>query len=324
MLDGRVQLAMVCLAVLAGVCQGQPRKTAVQSPRQAIVEMFSGGESQFKKHLTLEMQQKLQETMKEPSANGVPMQVFTAAAASDPDRFQVFDLGPILFSFNNPQQHERYEVQIDGEQARGEEDAMELSLHYLRNGVEQQTPFALRFVLNMKRQEGTWRLNAVTLSATLPVGDPRILEQSWWGPAALLAANSAGSDASTAVVVDDRPKLSPLRAVRMIGMAENIYAQNHPGIGYTCKLADLVNVGKGMDEDGVYRFMDAAFAGGVYNGYRFTISGCDRRPARSFRVMAEPVAGKGKAYCSDHTNNLRASEDGRGMTCLVSGKMARR
>jgi hypothetical protein len=110
----------------------------------------------------------------------------------------------------------------------------------------------------------------------------------------------------------------------MIGMAENIYAQNHPGVGYTCRMADLVNIGKGLDEDGVYRFMDMAFADGVYNGYRYTLSGCDHTPVRSFRVMAEPIAGKGRAYCSDNTNNLRASEDGRGMTCLASGKLARR
>ena len=44
------------------------------------------------------------------------------------------------------------------------------------------------------------------------------------------------------MVVDERPKLSPLRAVRMIGMAETIYAQKHPGLGYTCTLADLVNM----------------------------------------------------------------------------------
>jgi hypothetical protein len=118
--------------------------------------------------------------------------------------------------------------------------------------------------------------------------------------------------------------MTPLRAMRMIGMAENIYAQNHPGMGYTCSMADLVNVGKGLDEDGVYKFMDAEFAGGIYNGYRFTLAGCDRKPARAFHVVAEPVAGKGKAYCSDHTNNLRASDDGRGVTCLMSGKVARR
>ena len=308
----------IFLLMFAGMCRGGERNNAAQSPRQAIVEMFSGSETQFKQHLTVEMQTKLQELTKSSSA--APL--FSNPQASDPDHFQAFDLGPILFSFNNPEQHERYEVQIENEEARGDDDSMSLSLHLIRNGMEQEIPMAVRFVVNLKRQEGTWRLNAVTLSATLPVGDPRILDKSLWPLLFASAGDKAGS-ASTALS-DDRPKLSALRAVRMIGMAENIYAQNHPGIGYTCRMADLVNVGKGLDEDGVYRFMDAEFAGGTYNGYRFTLTGCERKPARSFRVVAEPVAGKGRAYCSDNTNNLRASEDGRGVTCLISGKIARR
>jgi hypothetical protein len=194
----------------------------------------------------------------------------------------------------------------------------------VRNGVEKEIPVGLRFVVNMKRQEGIWRLNAVTVSATLPVGDPRILDKSWWSPALVAATGSDNAGPMTPVVVDDRPKMSPLRAVRMIGMAENIYAQKHPGLGYTCTLSDLVNVGRGMDEEGMYKFMDAEFADGVYNGYRFILSGCERKPARMFRVIAEPVAGRGKAYCSDNTSNLRASDDGRGATCLVSGKLARK
>lgn len=79
-----------------------------------------------------------------------------------------------------------------------------------------------------------------------------------------------------------------------------------------------------MDEEGMYKFMDADFADGIYNGYRFTLSGCDRKPVRMFRVTAEPIGGRGKAYCSDNTSSLRASEDGRGATCLISGKIARK
>ena len=323
MSDGKARLIIVLSMVLVGVSPGQQKNSAAQSPRQAIIEMFSGGEATFRKHLTMEMQRKLEAMMRESSSSAIPLQAFTTSKSSDPDHFQAFDLGPILFSFNNPEQHERYEVQIDNEDSRGDENVMGLSLHLIRNGIEQEIPMALRFVLNMKRQEGMWRLNAITLSATLPVGDPRILDKSWWGPA-LLAASGATSDSTPAVVIDDRPKMSPLRAVRMIGMAENIYAQNHPGIGFTCRMADLVNVGKGLDEDGVYKFMDADFTDGVYNGYRFTLAGCDRKPAKTFRVIAEPVAGKGRAYCSDNTSNLRASDDGRGVTCLISGKIARR
>jgi len=308
------------LLLLAGICRGEERTNAVQSPRQAIIEMFSGGEAQFRKHLTVEMQAKLQEMMKDASS-AVPLQALATSKTSDPDHFQAFDLGPILFSFNNPEQHERYEVQLDSDEPRGDEELMGLSLHLMRNGIEQEIPVAMRFLLNLKRQEGTWRLNAITLSATLPLGDPRILDKSMWN--AFLTANGSKVDSPLAPA-DDRPKMTALRAVRMIAMAEDIYAQNHPGIGYTCRMSDLVNVGKGLDEDGVYRFMDAEFAGGIYNGYRFTLTGCDRKPARAFRIVAEPVAGKGRAYCSDNTKNLRVSDDGRGVTCLIAGKVARR
>ena len=61
-------------------------------------------------------------------------------------------------------------LQIDSEEPRGDEDMMALSLHLVRGGVEQQIPVGLHFVLNLKRQEGIWRLNAVTLSATLAGG----------------------------------------------------------------------------------------------------------------------------------------------------------
>jgi len=32
----------------------------------------------------------------------------------------------------------------------------------------------LKLVVKLKRQTGVWRLNAVTMTTTLPVGDPRI------------------------------------------------------------------------------------------------------------------------------------------------------
>jgi hypothetical protein len=326
MFHPRFRLAICPVLVLAGIAAGQRTVVNEQSPRQALIEMLSGGEAPFKKHLTLEMQSKLQNMMKSSPDNAPsPLQVLTGVNSPGGTKFQSFDIGPILFAFNNSQEHERYEVEIDSEEPRGEEDIMGLSLHLMRNGVEHEIPVGLHFIVKLKRQTGVWRLSAVTLSATLPVGDPRILEKSWWGPA-LAAATGANDDvtATSAVVMDERPKMNPLRAVRMIGMAENLYAQRHPGLGYTCSISNLVNIGKGMDEEGMYKFMDAEFADGLYNGYRFTITGCERAPARMFRVIAEPVGGRGKAYCSDNTNNLRAADDGRGSTCLVSGKIARK
>jgi hypothetical protein len=325
MFHPRFRMAVCCLFVLAGIAVGQ-RAMRDQSPRQALIEMLSGGEAPFKKHLTLEMQGKLQNLMKGSQDNAPnPLLALTGAKSPGANGFQAFDIGPILFAFSNPDEHERYEVAIDSDEQHGDEDAMALSLHLVRNGVEREIPVGLKILAKLKRQSGIWRLTAVNLNASLPVGDPRILEKSWWGPTLAAAAGaSAETSAASAVVIDERPKMDPLRAVRMIGIAESLYAQMHPGAGFTCKLSNLVNIGKGMDEEGMYKFMDAEFAGGLYNGYKFTLTGCDRAPARMFRVVAEPVAGRGKAYCSDNTNNLRAADDGHGSTCLVAGKIARK
>jgi hypothetical protein len=325
MFHRRFRLAISLVGILAGVSAGERTVVNDQSPRQALIEMLSGGEAPFKKHLTLEMQGKLQNMMKASLDNAPsPLQVLLGVNSSA-NKFQAFDLGPILFAFYNPQEHQRYEIAIDGEDRRGDQDIMELSLHLVRNAVEKEVPGSLRFVVNMKRQEGIWRLNSLTMNATLPIGDPRILEKSWWTPM-ITAAMGPTDDVTpdTPVVMDERPKMTPLRAVRMIGMAETIYAQKHPGLGYTCALSDLVNVGRGMDEDGMYTFMGADIADGIYNGYRFALSGCEHKPARMFRVTAEPLTGRGKAYCADSSSNPRASEDGRGVTCLISGKIARK
>ena len=325
MFHRRFRLAISLVGILAGVSAGERTMLNEQSPRQALIEMLTGGEAPFKKHLTVEMQGKLQNLMKASLDNAQsPLQVLLGVNSST-TKFQAFDIGPILFAFSNLQEHQRYEIKIDGEDRRGDQDIMELSLHLMRNAQEKEVPGTLRFVVNMKRQENVWRLNALTMNATLPLGDPRILEKSWWTP--MIAAAMGPTDdgtVDTPVVMDERPKMTPLRAVRMIGMAETIYAQKHPGLGYTCALSDLVNVGRGMDEDGMYTFMGADIADGIYNGYRFALSGCERKPARMFRVTAEPLTGRGKAYCADSSSNPRASDDGRGVTCLISGKIARK
>lgn len=328
MFHRRFRLAITLMGVLAGVSAGERSIVYDQSPRQALIEMLSGGEAPFKKHLTIEMQGKFQNLMKASLDNAPgPFQVLLGInSSSSGTKFQAFDVGPILFAFYIPQEHQRYEVTIDGDDQHGDQDTMELSVHLVRNAVEKEVPGSLRFVVNMKRQDRIWRLNSLTMNATLPLGDPRILDKnkSWWTPMITAAMGPTEDVTDTPVVMDERPKMSPLRAVRMIGMAETIYAQKHPGLGYTCTLSDLVNVGRGMDEEGMYKFMDAEIADGIYNGYRFTLSGCERKPARMFRVTAEPMTGRGKAYCADSSSNPRASDDGRGVTCLISGKIARK
>src|SRR6476660_8960297 len=128
MFHRRFRLAICSAFVFAGIA-GKSSAFRDQSPRQALIEMLSGGEAPFKKHLTVEMQGKLQNLMKASLDNAPsPLQVLLGVNSST-TKFQAFDLGPILFAFYNPQEHQRYEITIDREDRRGDQDIMELSLH---------------------------------------------------------------------------------------------------------------------------------------------------------------------------------------------------
>lgn len=327
MISRRFHLVTFAACFFAGSLPAQQNIVASQSPRQALVEMFSGSEEQFRRHLTQEVQNKLDQMMKGDSSAGIKLARAFSLQKNENQTFDAFDYGPILFSLNDSRQNSRLEAHIDSDELNGDEDIITVSLHSFHGGIEQDLPLGASFLLNLKLQEGTWRLNAVTLNARIPVGDPRILDKSWWNMQNMNVAGleSAPAPAPTGVsTVLDSSKMSPFRAVRMIGLAENLYSRQHPDVGYTCGMANLVDVGKGLENGEFYKFMDPGFADGVYNGYRFTLTGCEGTPARTFQVTAEPLSGRGRAYCSDDRHNLRVSEDGKAFTCLAQGKLARR
>lgn len=320
-------LMVAVLFALAGVMPAQQKVIVPeQSPRKAILEMLSGGEDAFKRHLTLEVQEKIGAMLKGSAGGMDPMQALSVARAAGGQDLESFDAGPILFSYNNAEQHERFEIRLDGDELRGGEDEMQLSLHALREGVEEDLPIALRFELSWKQQENVWRLNAITVSATAAIGDPRIFDRSRWSLAALAprSGDTAIPPAPAAAAKEERPRLTVARAVRLIGLAENLYAQKHPKTGFTCFLSELVGVGKGLDDGEPYTFLDPEFAQGVYGGYRFSLRGCAGNPVRNYQIVAEPLSGAGRAYCADPSRDLRASDDGNGANCLASGKMVRR
>ena len=313
--SARIVFAIVC--GIASVAVGQQQPTILQTPRQAVIEIFRGDEAGLKKHLTIEVQNKLASSMKDTSL----MNAMSMARAAG--MFQVFESGPVLFLIDNAQQHEKIEVRVDNDSLHGDTDNMELSFHAFRDEKEESLPVGFRVILNLKQQSEIWRLNAVTLSVRVPVGDAKFYDPSIWNPA-LLAGSSRAIGYHPDNAPEAPPKIPPARAMRLIGLAEIAYAQKHPDAGFTCNLADLVNVGKGIDEGRTYTFLDPEFAAGTYNGYRFRLSGCGEKPVATYQVVAEPVATNGKVFCSDSTRSLRSSSNGTGASCLISGMLTNR
>jgi hypothetical protein len=323
MIHCRITLVMSLLAA-AVIATGQQIQlvphTATQTPRQAMIELLTGEESAAKKHLTLEVQKQLAASEGNPAVGGMSLlgMMNMAKGAGGPE-FQAFETGPILFLVDNPKERQRFELRVENDTVRGETADIDLSLHAFKDGKEESIPVGFHLLLGLKQQQGIWRLNAITLSAKFPVGDPRLFDPATWNQT-LMAGRTMGVGGMGGAGATE--KIPVGRAVKMVGMAENAYLKKHPGAGFTCNLADLVNIGKGFDNGQPYTYLDSEFATGTYNGYRFNLSGC--AGASQFQVVAEPLSGTGKAYCSDATNTLRAADDGHGATCLVSGRVTMR
>ena len=314
----------IVLCLLTGVLAAQSkneRSSAPQSPRQAVIEMITGGDGEFKKHLTLEVQQRLEEIQKNSGPASVSLtQALDAARTGGEKKLETFEAGPVLLSLSNPQERQRWEVRIDDDDLKGEQYEIALSLHQFRQGVEEELPMDLHMQVSLKQQQGIWRLNAVTVGARLAVGDPAILDKSWWKMFAK-PSTPPNQPAPSKPAADDRPKMAPTRALHLIALAEDIYAQKHPESGFVCVLSQLVEIGRGFEDGEPYKFMPPEFAEGVYNNYRFSLRGCTGKTVKSFQAVAEPQNSGGKAYCTDETKTLRASDDGDGGTCLASGRI---
>lgn len=326
----------------------QSQAALPQTPRQALIEMIRGGGEAITKHLTVEMQQAISggKTSKTTasahksgsggargsksnteylptmttSASGVGFDV--AALGMLPafagKNLETFETGPVFCVYTDPVKKEKMEVRVENDDLRGIEDDMQLSFHIFKDGQEQPIPFLDGVTVGMKQQEGVWRLNEVSTTVRLRVGDPKFFEEM---TKAFQEPAQAPATKTTVAVkpAEEHPTFPVSSMMTMLAFAEGMYAQQNPDVGFTCNLADLVS-----DKSGgatFSQYLDPQIAGGTYNGYRFSISGCDSRPSEVFHLIAEPVAG-GKAYCINATHNLRTSDDGRGATCISAGKPA--
>ncbi len=201
---------------------------------------------------------------------------------------------------------------------------MQLSMHSFHDGQEQhetQDEWGLmssHITITMKKQQNIWRLNEVAFGIEIPLGDPEFLKKTFLKATGGAAAGYEGFVATphTDLKIETPKAFDPSGMVTMLAFAERAFASQHPDIGFTCSWQELTDAGKafGMDQ----------LSSGSYSGYKWSVAGCEGKPAGSFQIIAEPIAqGRGaKAVCIDATQNLRASEDGRGSTCLVAGKVS--
>jgi hypothetical protein len=315
-------LPTILVLTASAVSQPQAAPPKPQTARQALIEIVTKGGDAILKHLTVEVQDALKANKKFNSA-GMAM-----LGSMKPDSgLQSFEAGEVLFIYNEAAQGTKYEVHVDNDDLAGDEDSLLLSLHTFRDEKEQDIELglmSLQFTVSMKLQQNVWRLNSISVGADFPVGDAKFVEKAFlksstgeaFGLSSVALAAPEGSVHVSFPAGDVvSPGMAPERIVQMLAYAESMFARQHPEVGFTCSFSELAESSKMMG-------VDQQVNTGSYNGYRFALAGCGGKPAGSYQIIGEPLAGKGtKAFCTDATQNLRSSDDGRGATCLASGRV---
>ena len=312
-------LAALCLAIwLAGAACAQDTAGARQTARQALIEMFfSKSSGTFVEHLPSATRAAL-----EKAGQLTALQQYSVMASqlqTQGQNVKTFETGSVLLSAENPKTDQKFEITVENDSLRGDQDSMDLSFQVYKNGQAERTPFMPQMTLLMKQEAQVWTLNEISVTIHLPLADPDFLRAitekmtpqsgAAMGSRPQVAVQAAGSD--TAVVA----------AMRTILTAETTYFSTYPAVGYTCTLSSLDGFGGGQPNEHQAMLINSGLASGKRYGFVFTLSGCAGPPASGFQLTAAPHGNNygRKAFCSDQSGVIRSSSDGNPATCLASG-----
>ena len=222
--------------------------------------------------------------------------------AGQGEHIETFDAGPVLLS-NQQNEHEKFEVAVEHDSLIGDENEIELSVHYYKDGQPQSLPVVPRLIFTLKQEKEIWRLTEVTVAAHMPLTDPDYLD-----------GLRKQQDASNETAARNR--------VTTIAMAERRYAVQHPDRGYTCTIAKLFATDPGAPEEGGFSY-DPGQGNDQWSGYQFVFSGCEGTPAWRYRVSAVPIdtdTGT-KMFCADESGTLKSLSGTRSSSCFSRGEV---
>jgi hypothetical protein len=299
---------------------------APQTARQALLEMFfSKTSGTFEKHLPLATRAALRKAGATSGASmfsGLPALTRQLSAHGQP--LQTFEAGPTLVLVEDAQTHSKFEITVERDDLRGDEDEIELGFHSSKYNETQTAGAKFRFTLTMKQEGGTWQLNQVSAAVGVSLTDPDFLKAmtAKMTPAATSMGNSESLAPSRLTALSEANESAAVGNVRALNTAEVSYAATFPVAGFTCTLSDLGGMGSGGGPTEHQAMMiDPRLASGRKNGYVFALSGCDGTPALKYSISAVPADSSSgtRAFCSDESGVLRFSPGGKASSCLSMG-----
>lgn len=307
--------------------QGTP-----QTARQALLEMFfSKTPGTFEKHLPQATEAALRKA--EPASGASMLAGFSAITtqlSARGQQLQTFEAGPTLLLIDDPLAHSKFEITVERDDLRGDEDEIELAFHGSKDGETQTAGAKFRLTLTMKQEAGSWRLNEISAAVGVSLSNPEFLKAmtknmrpTVTGVGTTMPSSSAPQVMNLATASTAANESATVGAVRTLNTAEITYAATFPTHGFTCTLSDLGGMGGGNGvSEHQAMLIDPRLANGRKNGYLFALSGCNGTPSSRFSVTAVPADPNSgtRAFCSDESAVIRFSTDGKADSCLSIGK----
>lgn len=302
----------------AGFANGQ--SDPPQNARQALLEMFSGKPGSFDKHLP----DVTRAAMREAGQPSLIDQASIAAAMMNAPgvHLQTFETGSTLLIYEDDRTQSKFEVFVDHDDLRGDEDEIQVSFHLSKENQVQEMPVLPALTFLMKEEKAVWKLNELSLTIRVPLADPGFLKNVVAAAKARQAYSPLGT-ASVGASPNSGPapnEATAIASMRAIVTAEATYASTYPSRGYTCTLSDLDGFGGDSPNEHQAMLIESRLASGKKGGYIFSLSGCAGSPSSRFQLSAVPAGGAtARAFCANQTGVIRYSPDGKAATCLVSG-----
>ena len=295
-----IRAALFAAMVSSCALAAQNAEPPEQSPRQALIEMFMGkGENDFSRHLPDSARAVLLHKG-ESAETSFLLKVSSAVRGltEQGEKVETYDSGPNILVTENAHSHERIEIAVEHDSASGEEDEIELSVHPYKSDEPEALPVIPRLIFTLKEEDKIWRVTELTLAAHVPLEDPDYLK-------------------SLRKQQDEITEAAAQGRVTMIFQTETAYAANHAGVGYVCKMEDLYPSPEGDAN------VSSRLAQDESNGYRFSLSGCEAKPATSFRLTASPIDpdSEMKTFCVDESGTLKSAEATDSSSCFTDGRV---
>jgi hypothetical protein len=89
---------------------------------------------------------------------------------------QTFETGSVLLSGQDPKTGDKFEVTVENDALRADQDDIELSFQVYKNGQVERTPFMPQMTFSMTQEEKVWKLNEISVTIHLPLADPDFLK----------------------------------------------------------------------------------------------------------------------------------------------------